>query len=370
MGFRTALDRAASFIMDPANHTRSPAKQKAAWATTVLLCIGTVGISLGLSALWRKIRLIEKNETHEFISQKFHRIFSNSHDNTPTDEIEPIEEPEETTLTESEINPPSLQEIAQDLYARRDELWQTARDETGGSPEEAFRAFTILVNTELLKNGTNLKLLAEDDAALNTLFQSFRIRTVMIAYAKLRDVKPILDKHLQFLAQNIYDQRDELTARAAQGSTRNIPQMMAKMTLLLRAEFAKEGRSLSEVFNNPQALEIFKKSERLTLALLLYVKMQSAQEAPEDPKVQNARRQARKDAAGQGVVTILGAKEFADDPVNLRKAALKYLQLNHPDKNPDADMERVQAATDVVNMFKDEVYPEYKKALDAERQKL
>lgn len=367
MEFRTALDRAASFIMDPANNSRSPTKQKLAWATTVLLCIGTVGISLGLSALWRKIRQVEKNDTHEKIAQIFHRT---SRKNTPTDEIEPTEEPEETTLTESEVAPPSLQTIAKELYAQREELWQTALNETDGSKQEALQAFIILINAELLKNGTNLKSLAEDDAALNTLFQSGRIRIGLVAFAQAMNETRILDKHLQFLAQNIYDQRDELTARAAQGNIRNIPQMMAKMTLLLRAEFAKEGRSLSEVFNNPQALEIFKNSERLTLALLLYARMKSAQEAPEDPKVQNARRQARKDAAGQGVVTVLGAKEFADDPENLRKAARKFLQLNHPDKNPDADMARVQAATDVVNMLKDDVYLEYNKALIAERAKL
>lgn len=399
MELKPALDRVASFIIDPANKDRQPKMQKIAWAATVLLCIGTVGISLGLSALWRKIRHVDHNDTHEKIGQTFHRIFSKNRNETPTNNS--IQEAErrstgnedettltessiidiegETTLTESSIielseeapAQPSPERVAQQIYDRREELWAEAGRQASGDEQKTPEEFKKILVREFIRNKIFVAMFTrpENVNALNTLFQDARIRTALATYAKDFKLHPILDRHMQFLAQGIYNRRAELTARAAEKAGDNISRLIALLTHLIRTEMANEGRSLSEVLNNQEAINIFRQSECLMLVLYCYAKMKQEEQearpsAAVDPKVQNAVRLAQADAAGPGVVTRLGFKEFADDLDHLKRAARGFLVLNHPDKNPDADLARVQDATEIVNMLKDGVYLEYKKALD------
>jgi hypothetical protein len=61
--------------MDPSNNDRTETEQGAAWTVPILLAIGTAGISQGLSALWRYLRHIEKNDTQDKICWIFNEIF-------------------------------------------------------------------------------------------------------------------------------------------------------------------------------------------------------------------------------------------------------------------------------------------------------
>lgn len=83
------LDNVTSFIVDPGNESRTPLTQGIAWAITIILGIGTLGIAQCLSTLWRKLRQIDQNETHEEISQ----IFSKSHPNSTVEDLNPIDSP-------------------------------------------------------------------------------------------------------------------------------------------------------------------------------------------------------------------------------------------------------------------------------------
>ncbi|MCE2983765.1 MAG: HECT domain-containing protein [Parachlamydia sp.] len=66
------LDIAARVIIDPAHPNFSPIKQKAAWALTFILGIASLGIIQAVSALWRKLRVVEEvNATHLLITQLF-----------------------------------------------------------------------------------------------------------------------------------------------------------------------------------------------------------------------------------------------------------------------------------------------------------
>ncbi|ADI38887.1 hypothetical protein [Waddlia chondrophila] len=73
---KNTIDNLTSFIMDPSNNAREPLTQGIAWTTTIILGFGTIGIIQGLSALWRKLRHIDQNDTHEKISRLFQKIFS------------------------------------------------------------------------------------------------------------------------------------------------------------------------------------------------------------------------------------------------------------------------------------------------------
>lgn len=95
MTIKKVFDAITSFIIDPGNKRRKPSTRGLAWAVTIILGIGTLGIMQGVSALWRKLRHIEKNETHE----KTGRFFQKS---VPKNNKDP----------EQPVNNPSIQPIA------------------------------------------------------------------------------------------------------------------------------------------------------------------------------------------------------------------------------------------------------------------
>lgn len=73
-------DDAARFFVDPLSEKHTPCGQVIACAVTIIAGIATLGLTIGLSALWRHCRHIdEPNETHEKIHSIFQKQFDASH---------------------------------------------------------------------------------------------------------------------------------------------------------------------------------------------------------------------------------------------------------------------------------------------------
>lgn len=74
------LNSITSFITNSSKNSRAPLPSGIARVVTaIILGVGTIGIAYGLSALWRNLRQVDKNETQEKISQFFRRIFAKNH---------------------------------------------------------------------------------------------------------------------------------------------------------------------------------------------------------------------------------------------------------------------------------------------------
>jgi hypothetical protein len=354
MEITTVLDSITSFIMDPNHHHRKPAMQGIAWLVTIILGIGTVGIAQGLSALWRKLRHIDKNETHEKIGRLFQEVFfknKKDHQSINLQNTSPIPNP-----------PSTLQELARTVYENREELWNEAEREANGNGDLALICFINKIRKKFGENNKSLSEITNNSEALNIFFQDPCLRVALVNYARVNNLQALLNKHLVFVAQEIYDRRNDYAAQAVQEAHGNLSFELLNLTLTIRTIFKIEARSLKEIFKNKEALEIFKKSHRLTVVLSLYVKMK---EAPprEEKEEEEAVRLARDNAQRPGLVTRIGLKKFESNEEELRKGIKKFLLLNHPDKNPDADPELVTCATQLLDMIKQGVYSEYRATL-------
>lgn len=82
-------DAVSSLLIDPHAKDRSDLNKGLAWAATIILGIFTLGIAQGLSALWRRFRPVEMNDTHELISRIFARTVRGSKDEVPSSSPKP-----------------------------------------------------------------------------------------------------------------------------------------------------------------------------------------------------------------------------------------------------------------------------------------
>lgn len=118
-----------------------------------------------------------------------------------------------------------------------------------------------------------------------------------------------------------------------------------------------------------EALDCFKQSSRLILVLHLYLKIIEAQNrqedvSPDQVNKEEAKQLAKKHKEGKGFVTKIGFNELANDEGRLKKALHKFLLANHPDKNPEGDVERIQDANNLLNMIKEGNYLNYRRELE------
>lgn len=378
MELKNILDSVTSFIMDPSNDDRKPLIQGIAWVITVIVGIGTVGIVHGFSALWRKLRHIEKNETHEKIARLFEKnVLQKSIGNSPISERIPLTQPSASRdiPTITELSP--LQKKARNVYQKREELWGEATKEAQGDIQKSMFIFINKIRNEFRRDKLSLSDISKDPNALNVLFQSLSLRVALVNYAKANNLNSLLNKHLVFLAQNLYDNRESFIEQAFRQVKRNLPEQLVILTIFVRSMFKHEERSIEEVFNNKEAMAIFQKSGRLMVVLSLYVKMKEAsKQGPpreksiresENQSVKEALRLARNNAQGPGLVTRVGLKSFQSDEAQLHQGIRKFLLLNHPDKNPDVDQELVKDANQLLDLLKGGVFGVYREALEKYR---
>lgn len=374
------LDSTSSFIIDPSNKSRAPSTQGLAWATTILVGIGTAGVVHVLSAIWRKLRHIDNNDTHDKMSQIFNNIFSKSNttsvapisptvrtatsqnDNFP---LVPAQTPSASSAGVTSASNESARSAAQDVYDQRDSLWEEAVTKAGQDKYKVMNIFTERIESKLAEHDVSLSDISNNPEALDILFNSDYLRTALVLLAKKEGLNNLLDKHFVFVAKRVYENRDAL-ARQAQQEARQAGkshlEQLVCFTNLIRKEFAREGRSLQEIMNNTDALEVFSKSSRLVLALALYVRVNQGS-SPKNPEAIKAQGLAQQHAPNRGLVTKLDLQDMRSDEALLKKGIRRFLLKNHPDKNPDADPALVQAAGQLLDLIKGGVYKNYADAL-------
>ena len=76
---------------------------------------------------------------------------------------------------------------------------------------------------------------------------------------------------------------------------------------------------------------------------------------------------AKRDVDGPGLVTRMGLTGLQSNEEELRNGLKMFLKENHPDKNPNADLARVQDATDLLNLIKDGNFKLYLDELEKRR---
>lgn len=354
MNIKSSLDSISSFIIDPSNDSRTTLVQGIAWITTIVLGIGTIGIAQGLSALWRKMRPVERNVTHEKIGRLFQRIFSQKNTSKT---YESLSSPEE--------GPSALQVLARNVYDKREQLWEAAKNETEGNKERLL-VFINKIREEFRNNSLSLSMVSDDEKALNILFQSQRLRTALVIYARVKKLDCILNKHLVFLAQDIYNKRNDLTTLAKDN--------LFVLACTIIGLFECENRSLVEILMNKEALKIFNQSNRLKLILFIYLSSKQKENKQNDFD-QNHRKEAvrlgKENAQGPGLVTRLNMNDLKSNPKQLEKAVKNFLRSNHPDKmKSKANISRVQDANQLLDLLRRDNYKIYNDTLNKYRNQL
>jgi hypothetical protein len=431
MNIKNKIDSFTSFIIDPSNNSRGLKTQGMAWTASIVLGIATIGTVHLFSAVWRNQRQVDKNDTHEKIANLFQNLVPKNNPNqskqndipnsTHAKDIHGTQEFHENNninkmdkdnfinkikddnknykddiinknykdkiinkdLDVQERNISPQQKVAEIVYKNRKNLWVEALKEANGNRDNATIILVYKIRAEFTKNGISLLQLSKDPKALNIFFQSSVLRVALVHYARTNKQQDVLDKHLMFLAKDIVDKKEEYNKLAVewQASDRakgKEHKLELYFFIVIRSALAAEGRSLSEVLNNEDAIKEFAKSDILSYVLKLYVEMKAEkpQEGPSKEKgqedfqkqrVNEAKKLGEAKALEAGFVTVLGLKDLESDPVLLAKGLKMFLLKNHPDKNPDVDQNLIRDANQLFDMLKNDVYNDYKLVKDEAR---
>jgi hypothetical protein len=130
MSVSKLLDITSCILIDPSNHEFSSVEKGLAWTTTVIAAILSLGTAHILSALWRRLRHVEENDTHRAISNLFNEIFGrneksqkNELNTSPADSSLSLEGPSISTQAPENIslvktsNPESVEDISPAIQA-------------------------------------------------------------------------------------------------------------------------------------------------------------------------------------------------------------------------------------------------------------
>jgi hypothetical protein len=397
------INNATDFIMDPSNSRRKPANQSLAWVTTIFLGIVTMGAAHGLSALWRRLSVPnQENETHAKITAFFQKIFSKRHptsktfDNDvpnkkrsndipheklsndipheklsndiphkkPSNVITPLAEP-----LSPEAEALKLKNCAQSVWDIRKELYDEALHEAQKAGVPAQTIFISKIRNKFKENELSLSQLEKHKELRDLFFKSSLLRPALVEYASINKLTNITNDHLIYVAQTI-DQNKNVREAA------NDNEKLENAITFIFKFIQQEGRTVEEIITNPLTFEIFKENVVLSAFLFCYKQAKEnpqSQHSKEDanPKAQNARDLAAQivEKSGPGLLTIVGLNQYGSNPQGLKKELHKLLLREHPDKNPNSDEKKVQAANELIDLIKHNVLPIYLNALAKMRKK-
>lgn len=358
MEIKNILDNVSSFLIDPSKQGRSPVSQGMAWAATIILGVGTLGIAQGVCALWRKLRHIQTNDTHEKISRLFHGTVSKS---------------QQSSL-----------EIAQNIIKNGDALVRAATAEASDDKENFTPILLNKIEAECQKQHTTLSKVFEDPNAVKLFLSRGHFSAAVLRYARLNKSEKLLRQHLIHVANFIYKSKKKLTGIASlQKDVNSKEKICIALMVLIRDYFHREGRSLREVFSCPEAMQVLLKSERLTLVLALYYyiinkahQKKAPQKGPSDQvdtaqfdndRQREARKLARAHAPSEGLVTKLRFNHLENNEEELKKAVRQFIVKNHPDKNDGEKQPLIDEALQLLELLKQEFYKEYRDELKKQR---
>jgi hypothetical protein len=275
----------------------------------------------------------------------------------------------------------TLTAIASEVFNERDTLWEEAFSEAK-EMNIILDLFIQKIRAKFSQNGRSLSEVSKNPEARSILCQSARVKIALEMYEQMNGISPPSPGSPQSplcqLAQSILENRADYYKLAESKSGGNPAKTLILMTLLIRKAFQEKNSSLSEVLNDKDALAIFKKSNTLQLILQIYIEMKRAEDQvpteqndfvdPDKRGKEEAVRLGKQHAQGIGFVTQLGMKDYAGDKTALQGKIKQFLRENHPDKKPDADVDQVKAATQLLQMIGRGDYEQYRKIIDRHRE--
>lgn len=267
-------------------------------------------------------------------------------------------------------------DISNEILSSADKLWE----ECGANPVQ----YLLAIRTKFKDHSLSLQNLS--DNSLELFFANSHLRLALVSYARTNNLENILNKHLIFISKEIFNNRDNYTAQAIKLAHKKNPNIQTnELNFLITLELYKiiyitlqdEGRSLSEILINEEALNIFKSSGRLALVLSIYIQMKTKnqtkvednQEDLNQKRAKDAKDLAKRNAHGKGLVTALGLNEYALNQQQLRSKVLEFLKENSPDKKDNPNIELVQNANQLLELIRYDVYEDYLQELNNLRNK-
>lgn len=193
------------------------------------------------------------------------------------------------------------------------------------------------------------------------------------------------DEDIVTVARKAFEKRDFFWKEAGKRAT-NEKEQFSTFTSAINKYLQSKGYDLDTITADPQAAEYFS-SGRLQAASRAY-KAYKAKKAGADFKAgqhhqapaegnaaeaeaidhhRNARKLAEQHLA-LGLLTQIDAKGLEQDIEGLKKFIRKFLLDNHPDRNPNADMKKVQAANEINDLIKHNALAPYLAKLQGLRQ--
>lgn len=255
-----------------------------------------------------------------------------------------------------------INKVTEDIFNRRDELYQNA----GGNPRGNYQ-------DELAKNKDlrmNYALSIYQEARKNNISLQEILNSEKFSSGKLLVAKKSLEDHLNMTAKTIFTMREKLWDESVKIAG-NSKEKSALIFMLLIKQFAdKSGLSMRDLSQH----EVFQ-SGRLMRAMQLYTAVRAhtsgekaeQQDAPRPAKKQEGEKLAMQHANSPGLFTQAGIAERFDKDVILKQAKQAALH-HHPDKQqPDRRDDVLLAANDILNLNKQGQLSGYIEALHKER---
>lgn len=297
--------------------------------------------------------------------------------------------------------------LAKEIYNKRFDLLDKAEAEANGDESKVHSLLLKAIDQELQKENISLGVLTSYPEAMEVLLGSSNFRFALTENAKSNLIKyphddysaNIIKQHVVYLSKLTVEDEFSLISRAYSNVPKGSPnpENDAWENLIgdIRDAFTYEGLDMNDVLKNPVARSLFQRSDILRAALSndpldprrqepLFKSRGPKPEPTRPPPWQvppweqewksnfntgrqqkappwqqewksnfNSGWQQRSPPRGPSDwISELGLEKFRNDPKALRAEVRKlrtevrnFLLKNHPDKNPNADLELVKKAT-------------------------
>ncbi len=268
---------------------------------------------------------------------------------------------EAAKTAEAQRNP--LDDAANDLYAKRDELYAKAAklSPNPNDPGSVLPHYISVIREFLREKGVSLNQIKN----YPVVQQSQKLKLACAIYTEMQKPAKAQPDSVDDVAKELYAKRDELFRMAMKRSPNSadirivMPYYVAEILTFLKQKRV----SLDQIKDHP----VVKQSDKLKLAYALYAEMQNRHAGHEGGKsperdlakeaAKDAMRQAQRDAErGIGLHTQAGIAPGG----NLAKEVRGVARQEHPDHNPKPNQERLAAANALGNMAKQGVAEKYR----------
>ena len=213
----------------------------------------------------------------------------------------------------------------------------------------------LRVAHKLKLKGYSLDNILNSKMDTSPLVKDRYFRPCLVAYAKDRGLNDFLNWHLDFIVKCLI--RDRLNIISYNTQT---------LIQALESRFKNDGRKIEELFENEKHVEVLSEAHFMLRFALIFYRDQNShilskelnQDDFSDKRMREAIAQGQKHAEeGDDLIASLGLTQAYDDyerdgdEIILKKALMRFLQRNHPDKNPNSDPHLALHATFLLDLI-------------------